>query len=128
MSSVGKIDEVALLVRQAEQLAHQLKQGELGSRLSILGRGRVTEPPAEPDIEHRHQERGGGRRMIALVGAGRGARDGHGGAERNAAQLGVGVMTGFPVAWPDAVRALEARAGVAAGLGPARYLIAAKLW
>ena len=79
VAAVGEIHPLLVVGRHAEQLVEQLAQRQVGGLALPHGReARVAQPPAEPDVEDRHQEGQRGRRVVAHVGRGGGAGGGDG--------------------------------------------------
>ena len=77
--AVGEIHVAARFVGEPEDLAQQMEQRDLRSRLLprvlvALARVRIAHPAAEPDVEDAHQKREGRRAVIAHVGACGGTR------------------------------------------------------
>ena len=90
VTAVGQIDVLVRVGRQSEHLGQ--KRPDRNSWTVVLIRflallSRIAQPPAQPDVEQRHQEGDRRRRVIAHVRTSRGARDSHRGAERNALVL-----------------------------------------
>ena len=89
--AVGEIDPRVAVGGHAEQLVEQLAQRQPGACCrSTCREARVAQPPAQPHVEHRHQERQRRRRVIAHVGRGGGARGGDGQAHRERLVAGSG--------------------------------------
>ena len=62
--AVGEVDEPAARRRLAEQLGEQVPQRERRSRTPArILPARIAQPPAEPRVEHRQQERHRSRRV-----------------------------------------------------------------